>query len=76
MQMKVLGEKIASHSLTLTLAAQASSQQILLLKQNAAGIQVHTDDAKIEPGAGGLSNLIVSLPSGSGYVTKTVTISW
>jgi hypothetical protein len=76
MQMKVLDEKIASHSLTLTLAAQASSQQTLLLKQNAAGIRIHTDDAKIEPEANGVSNLAVSFPNGSGYVTKTVTISW
>jgi glycogen debranching enzyme len=75
-QMKVLDEQAAPHSLTLTLAAQGSSQQTLLLKENAAGLRVHTDDAKIEVTRDRSSNLIVTFPEGEGYVTKTVTLSW
>jgi glycogen debranching enzyme len=70
-QMKVLEEQAAPHSLTLTLAAQGSSQQALLLKENAAGLRVRTEDGKIGDG-----ELVVSFPAGAGYVTKTVTLSW
>jgi hypothetical protein len=75
-QMKVLKEQSAAHSLTLTLAAQGTSQQTLLVKENAAGIKLRTDDAKIETGKDGLSDLIVTFPEGHDYVTKTVTLSW
>jgi hypothetical protein len=67
----VLDEQVAPHSLTLTLAAQGSSQQTLLLKENAAGLKVRTEDGKIGDG-----ELVVSFPAGAGYVTKTVTLSW
>jgi glycogen debranching enzyme len=75
-QMKVLDEKATAHSLTLTLAAQGGSEQMLLLKENAAGLKVHTDDARIGTAADGLRSLSVSFPAGTGYVTKTVTLSW
>jgi glycogen debranching enzyme len=75
-QMKVLDERASSHSLILTLAAQGASQQTLRVKENAAGMKIHTDDARIEAAREGLSDLIVSFPEGRGYVTKTVTLSW
>jgi hypothetical protein len=75
-QMKVLDEQVAARSLTLTLAAQGASRQNLQVKQNAAGIRLHTDDAKLGPAQDNLSNLQVTFPEGQGYVTKTVTISW
>jgi hypothetical protein len=75
-QMKVLDEQATPHSLKLTLAAQGSSQQTLLLKENAAGLRVHSDDAKIEATKDRSSNLVVTFPDGQGYVTKTVTLSW
>lgn len=70
-QMKVLDEEAGLHRLTLTLAAQGASEQTLLLKENAAGLKVHTEDGKIRDG-----ELVVSFPEGPGYVTKTVTLSW
>jgi hypothetical protein len=75
-QMKVLDEQIAAHSLTLTLAAQGSSEQKLQIRQNAAEIKLHTNDAKLGAAQDGLSDLAVTFPEGQGYVTKTVTISW
>jgi glycogen debranching enzyme len=75
-QMKGLDEESTPHSLTLTLAAQGSSQQTLLLKENAAGIKVRTEDATIGAAHDGVSDLDVTFPEGRGYVTKTVTLSW
>ena len=75
-QMKVLDEESAPHSLKLTLEAQAGSRQTLQLRQNAAGLRVHTEGAEIGPAKDGLSDLSMAFPDGSGYVTKTVTLSW
>jgi glycogen debranching enzyme len=75
-QMKVLDEKSTPHSLTLTLAAQGGSQQTLFVKENAPGLQLRTADAKIDAQENGVRSLAVTFPAGSGYVTKTVTISW
>ncbi|MBB6145423.1 glycogen debranching enzyme [Silvibacterium bohemicum] len=75
-QMKVLDEKTAPHRLVLTLAAQGSSEQKLLLKENAPGLKMQTSDAALGAVNDGLRELVVEFPAGVGYVTKTVTISW
>lgn len=75
-QMKVLDEEATPHSLTLTLAAQAGSRQMLQLRQNAGGLSVHAEGAKMGLIANGLTELEVEFPAGSRYVTKTVTLTW
>jgi hypothetical protein len=74
--MKVLDEQSTRHSLRLALAAQASSTQTLLLRENADGIDVHPQDAQIGPAENNLRKIKIDFPPGNGYVTKTVTFSW
>jgi hypothetical protein len=75
-QMKVIDEESAPHRLTLTLAAQGGSEQKLWVRENATGISVHADDAKIGAAADVLRELEVKFPDGPGYVTETVTLTW
>jgi glycogen debranching enzyme len=75
-QMKVLDEQYTANSFKLTLAAQASSTQTLLLRENAPGIDVHAQDVKMDPAENNLRKIKVDFPAGNGYVTKTVTFTW
>jgi glycogen debranching enzyme len=75
-QMKVLNEEQTPHRLTLTLSAQASSQQSLVLRENASGLHVHSSDADLGQLRNGTRSLVVTFPPGHGYVTKSVAIEW
>ena len=75
-QMKVLDEQHTARGLTLTLAAPASSRQTLLLRENAANLNLQTHDADIGPPHNGLRTVTILFPAGDGYVTRTVTLSW
>ena len=75
-QMKVLGEVTSEHSLTLTLAAQASSHQTISLRENRLGLHLHSDDAQLEDLVNGLRTANIVFPSGRGYVTKVVQFNW
>jgi glycogen debranching enzyme len=75
-QMKVLDENYSARSLSLKLAAPGSSQQMLLLRANASNLNIQTRDAEIGAAKNDLHPVIVSFPSGEGYVSKTVTFSW
>jgi glycogen debranching enzyme len=75
-QMKVLNEELTQHRLTLTLSAQASSRQTVVLRENARGLHVHSSDAELGELRDGMRVLTVSFPPGPGYVTKSVAIDW
>ncbi len=75
-QMKVLDEQYGNRSLTLTLAAQGSETQTVYVKENAAGLRLHTADANLGAIQNGLRPVTVQFPASGGYVTKTVTFSW
>ena len=74
--MKVLDQHVDEHSLTLTLEAQAGSQQQLQLRVNRSGLRLRSDAAQLHPHPGKLQSFTVSFPPGEGYVTKTVHFSW
>ena len=75
-QMKVLNQQSTANGIVLTLAAQASSRQTVILRENAPNMKVHTQDAQIGADIDGLRTVTIDFPSGEGYVTKTVTLSW
>jgi hypothetical protein len=75
-QLKVLLEKSAADSLTLRLSAPANSEQVLTVRENRPLHKLDTSDAKLSAAIGGLRSLRVQFPSGTGYVDKTVTLSW
>jgi glycogen debranching enzyme len=75
-QLKIVNEIHGDRSLTLTLAAQASSRQIFVLRENVPGLNVHSDTAKIEATKNGLRTVSVDFPKGNGYTNKTVQLEW
>jgi hypothetical protein len=67
------------HELKLMLAAQASSRQTFLLRENELNLKIHTGDAEIGPLENNIGPVTVAFPAGGGedgYVTKTVTFTW
>jgi len=75
-QLKVLASNTAERSLTLKLAALGGSNQELSVRENLALPHLAARDAELGDPANGLRTLIVRFPAGSGYVEKTVTLSW
>jgi Amylo-alpha-1,6-glucosidase len=75
-QMKVLNQQDTANEMALTLAAQASSRQTVVLRENAPNKKVHTNDGQIGAAIDGLRTVTIDFPAGEGYVTKTVTFSW
>ncbi|MGB8536022.1 MAG: hypothetical protein WCD57_06390 [Acidobacteriaceae bacterium] len=75
-QMKILHETIGEQSLELTLSAPASSHQTISLRENRAGVHLHSADAQIGSSTNGLRDAEIVFPPGNGYVTKVVRISW
>src|SRR5579862_3694801 len=75
-QMKILDQQEIPGRLQLTIAAQASSSQTLILRENLAGLAVKTSDADIGPLKDGLRTVTVPFPPGRGYITKTVEFAW
>jgi hypothetical protein len=72
-QMKVLDQQTTSRSLQLKLAAPANTQQTLFLRLNDPKASPRIEGAQNSPNS---SQLKVQFPSGTGYVEKTVSISW
>ncbi|MBT9331612.1 amylo-alpha-1,6-glucosidase [Paracidobacterium acidisoli] len=75
-EMKVLDQQSSGRTLTLTLAAQGGSRQVLDLRENAPKLTLRTDDAEMGVVSDGLRTMAVTFPPGDGYVTKTVTVRW
>jgi hypothetical protein len=75
-QMKVLHEAIGEQSLELTLSAPPSSHQTISLRENRAGLHLHSADAQIGSSTNGLRDAEIAFPPGNGYATKVVRISW
>jgi hypothetical protein len=72
-QMKVLDQQTTSRSLQLKLAAPANTQQTLFLRLNDPKASPRIEGAQNSPNS---PQLKVQFPSGTGYVEKTVSISW
>jgi hypothetical protein len=75
-QMKVLEENYSGRSLTLQLAAQSGSMQTLYLRENMPQRALASKDAELSPAGAGLRTLTMHFPEGSGYASKTVTLTW
>jgi glycogen debranching enzyme len=75
-QLKVLDQKTSAHSCTLTLAGIGGETYELLLRENAANLNLHADGATLGASNRGLRTVSVEFPAASGYATKTVTFSW
>jgi glycogen debranching enzyme len=75
-QLKVLGEEYAGRSYTLRLAAPGGSTQSLRLRENAPRLQLHVEGAIAGDVQAGMRSFSVPFPAGTGYVEKTVRISW
>jgi hypothetical protein len=79
-QMKVLKEEYDARSITLLLAAPASTTQSISIRVNSTQLRPHTDNGELAALIDGKAKLTVAFPSGpgdaDGYVQKTVTIQW
>jgi glycogen debranching enzyme len=75
-QMKVLHETINEQGLELTLSAPSSSHQTISLRENRAGLHLHSEDAQIGSSTNGLHDAEIVFQPGNGYVTKVVRINW
>jgi glycogen debranching enzyme len=75
-QMKILHETISEQGLELTLSAPSSSHQTISLRENRAGLHLHSAEAQLGSSTNGLRDAEVVFPAGNGYVTKVVRISW
>jgi glycogen debranching enzyme len=75
-QMKILNEEYGPHHLTITLSALASAHQALLMRENADGLHIMSTTASIEDTHNDLKSVTVDFPTGAGYVTTSVQISW
>ena len=73
--MKVLHEKINEQRLELTLSAPSSSHQTISLRENRAGLHLHSTDAQLGSSSNGLRDSEIVFPAGNDYVTKVVRIS-
>ncbi len=74
-QMKVLDQTAGDRSLTLRLAAMAGAQETIAVRRNRAGLAVRVEGATIA-GGGALETMTVEFPAGTGYVEKTVRLTW
>lgn len=75
-QLKVLGEQQRGRSLSLTLAAMASTEQTISVRENAPGLHVQATQGTLGAEQNGVRPMTIHFPAGSGYVAETVTFSW
>ena len=75
-QLKVLDQQADANALTLRLAAPANSRQTIMLRINDPRLKLHLDGAQAPPAGSGLRPLEVDFGAGSGYVEKTVKVTW
>jgi glycogen debranching enzyme len=80
-QIKVLGESMTAHSLTLELEADQGSVVEFKVRRNTPKLDIRTQGATIASAAqniraGELDSMVVKFPPGSGYQQKTVILSW
>jgi hypothetical protein len=75
-QMKVLSERYDERSLVLQLSAPGGSMQKLRVRENDPRLRLATKDAELGAPDMGMRPMQVRFPDGSGYVEKTVTLSW
>jgi glycogen debranching enzyme len=75
-QLKVLADEATDRSLALKLAAPGGTTQTLSIRENLALPHLATHDAQLGDAVNGLRTLTVQFPAASGYVEKTVTLSW
>jgi glycogen debranching enzyme len=75
-QLKVLDQQAAAHSLTLSLSGIGGETYSLLLRENAAKLNVQADGATVGADKDGVRPVSIPFPAAPGYVTKTVTFSW
>jgi glycogen debranching enzyme len=75
-QLKILEEASEAHSLTLHLSAPGDTEQILIVRENTALPKLAAADAKLGDLHDGLRSLHVQFPAGTGYIEKTVTLTW
>ena len=75
-QLKVLAEAADAHSLTLRLSAPGASEQELTVRENIPLPRLAAADAQLEQVEQGMRSLHVQFPAGTGYVDKTVTLTW
>jgi hypothetical protein len=75
-QLKVMDQKADANSLTLRLAAPANSKQRVVLRVNDARSKLHVDGAETPPSNAPLRPVEIEFGPGSGYVEKTLTVTW
>lgn len=75
-QLKVLDQRASARSLMLRLAAPANSRQNLFLRINDIKANVPSNDVDVSASHEQLRRIQISFPQGTGYVDKTVTLSW
>jgi hypothetical protein len=72
-QMKILDQQQSARTLRLLLAAPANSRQTMFLRVNDPKNHLRTDGAEASANS---AQLRIEFPAGTGYVEKTVTLSW
>ena len=72
-QMKVLDQQQSARSLRLVLSAPANSKQSMFLRVNDPRIHLRADGADVSANS---NQLRIEFLAGSGYIDKTVTLSW
>jgi glycogen debranching enzyme len=75
-QLKVLEQKAAAHSYTLTLSGMGGESYALQLRENAPNLHIHADGAALGALEHGLRTATVAFPQAAGYTTTTVTFRW
>jgi glycogen debranching enzyme len=75
-QLKVLEQKAATHSYTLTLAGMGGESYQLLLRENAPNLHIRAEGVALGELENGLRTATVVFPPAEGYATTTVTFRW
>ena len=75
-QLKVLDQQMEPHRMTLSLAGVGGESYSLLLRENNSKLNLRAEGATLGMSKGGLRPVSIQFPEASGYVTKTVTLSW
>jgi hypothetical protein len=75
-QLKVLDQQDAPRHIALTLSGEGGATYSLLLRENAANLNVRAEGAELSGLKQGLRTITVAFPRAPGYITKTVELSW
>ena len=75
-QMKVLDQHEGRHSLVLKLSAPGGTTHSLGIRENGSVEQLAAEGGQLGADVDGLRALKVEFPRASGYVNKTVTLTW